>query len=420
MNPRQAERFDSMIAGIIRTNKFYQSKFELAGFGIDNLPGHADLALLPFTTKQELTENHHQHPPFGTNLTFPLSSYTRVHQTSGTMGSPLKWLDTAESWAWWLDCWKHIYEAAGVGPGDRVFFPFSFGPFIGFWSAFEAGCRAGAMCLAGGGLNTAQRLEMILENRSTVVVCTPTYALRLLDAAGQAGIDLAASDVRVTIHAGEPGASVPSVKSRIESGWGARCVDHAGATELGAWGYSCGQDLNMHVIEDEFIPEVIDPGTGGAAAVVNSTQTGELVMTNLGRLGSPLIRYRTGDLVEMVHDRCDCGRATRFIRGGVLARADGMLVVRGVNVFPSAIENIIREFAAIDEFEVEVASEREMQELVVKIEVKDASSDETSNALATQIHRRLALRPRVVPVALGSLPRYEMKARRFKAPKRPQ
>jgi len=176
----------------------------------------------------------------------------------------------------------------------------------------------------------------------------------------------------------------------------------------------------MHVIEDEFIPEVIDPGTGGAATVVNSTQTGELVMTNLGRLGSPLIRYRTGDLVEMVHDRCDCGRATRFIRGGVLARADGMLVVRGVNVFPSAIENIIREFAAIDEFEVEVASEREMQELVVKIEVKDASSDETSNALATQIHRRLALRPRVVPVALGSLPRYEMKARRFKAPKRPQ
>ena len=420
MNPKQAERLDSMIAGIIRTNSFYRSKFEQAGFGVDRLPSHADLEQLPFTTKQELTEDHHQHPPFGTNLTFPLSSYTRVHQTSGTMGSPLKWLDTAESWSWWLECWKQVYEAAGVGPGDRVFFPFSFGPFIGFWSAFEAGCRAGAMCLAGGGFNTAQRLEMILENRSTVVVCTPTYALRLLEAAGESRIDLAASDVRVTIHAGEPGASVPSVKSRIESGWGARCVDHTGATELGAWGYSCGQGLNVHVIEDEFIPEVIDPETGEAAAVVNSTQTGELVMTNLGRLGSPLIRYRTGDLVELVHDRCECGRTTRFIRGGVLARADGMLVVRGVNVFPSAIENIIREFAAIDEFEVEVASEREMQELVVKIEVKDASTDETSNALATQIHRRLALRPRVVPVALGSLPRYEMKARRFKAPKRPQ
>jgi phenylacetate-CoA ligase len=420
MNSLQAERFESMVAGIIRTNRFYRSKIEGAGFKAGHPPGGADLERLPFTTKQELTEDHHQYPPFGTNLTFPLSSYTRVHQTSGTMGSPLKWLDTPESWSWWLDCWQHVYGAAGVGPGDRVFFPFSFGPFIGFWAAFEAGCRAGAMCLPGGGFNTAQRLDMILENRSTVVVCTPTYALRLLEAASQTGIDLAASDVRVTIHAGEPGASVPSVKSRIESGWGARCVDHTGATELGAWGYSCGQGLNVHVIEDEFIPEVIDPATGQAAAVVDSAQRGELVMTNLGRLGSPLIRYRTGDLVELVHDRCECGRPAKFIRGGVLARADGMLVVRGVNVFPSAIENIIREFAAIDEFEVEVASEREMQELVVRIEVKDPSDDETCKALAAQIHRRLALRPTVVPVAVGSLPRYEMKARRFKAPKQPQ
>src|SRR5262249_38379314 len=216
-----------------------------------------------------------------------------------------------------------------------------------------------------------------------------------------------------------PGASVPSVKNRIESGWGARCVDHAGATELGAWGYSCGQDYNMHIIEEEFIPEVIDPDTGRAARLADSAQHGELVMTNLGRVGSPLIRYRTGDLVELVHGRCECGRTTRFIRGGVLGRADGMLVVRGVNVFPSAIENIIREFAAIDEFEVEVASERDMQELVVRIEVRDASDQETCQALATQIQRRLALRPRVGPAELGSLPRYEMKSRRFKSSTRP-
>jgi phenylacetate-CoA ligase len=307
-----------------------------------------------------------------------------------------------------------------VGPGDRIFFPFSFGPFIGFWTAFESGCRIGAMCLAGGGLSTGQRLDLILENRSTVVVCTPTYALRLAEAAGQSGIDLAASEVRVTIHAGEPGASVPNVKSRIESGWGARSVDHAGATELGAWGYSCGCDYNMHIIEEEFIAEVVEPDTGRPAAIVDRTQRGELVMTNLGRIGSPLIRYKTGDLVELVHGKCQCGRPDRYIRGGVLGRSDGMLVVRGVNIFPSAIENIVREFGAIDEFEVEVTSEREMQELVIRIEVKDGGGDQTCHALASQMNRRLGLRPRVEPVAHGSLPRYEMKSRRFKAPGRPQ
>src|SRR5262249_29614536 len=237
--------------------------------------------------------NHQQHPPFGTNLTFPLSRYTRIHQTSGTMGSPLKWLDTPESWSWWLDCWEHVYTAAGVGPGDRGFFPFSFVPFIGFWSAFEAGCRVGAMSLAGGGLSTTQRLDLILENQSTVVVCTPTYALRLAEAAAQSRIDLPGSAVRGTRHPREPGADGASVKNRIEWGWGARCVDHAGATELGAWGYSCGQDYNMHIIEEEFIPEVIDPDTGRAARLADSAQHGELVMTNLGRVGSPLIRYRT-------------------------------------------------------------------------------------------------------------------------------
>jgi phenylacetate-CoA ligase len=420
MNRVQERKLQTLMGAVTRTNRFYQSKFEQAGLTLDHPPASVDLERLPFTTKQELTEDHHRHPPYGTNLTFPLSAYTRIHQTSGTMGFPLKWLDTPESWAWWLDCWRQVYIAAGVGPGDRIFFPFSFGPFIGFWAAFEAGCGIGAMCLAGGGLSTSQRIDMIRENRSTVVVCTPTYALRLADAASESGIDLAASDVRVTIHAGEPGASVPSVKNRIEAGWGARCVDHAGATELGAWGYSCGGEYNMHIIEDEFIAEVVEPDTGGTAPLIDSAQRGELVMTNLGRTGSPLIRYRTGDLVDLVHGKCQCGRAERFIRGGVLGRADGMLVVRGVNVFPSAIENIIREFSAIDEFEVEVTSEREMQELVIRVEVKDGGGEQTCNALASQVQRRLALRPRIERVAGGSLPRYEMKSRRFKVSGRPR
>ena len=272
------------------------------------------------------------------------------------------------------------------------------------------------MCLgSGGGLSSKQRLETLLELDATVLVSTPTYALRLAELAAEEGYDLAASAVRLTIHAGEPGASVPNVRRRIEQEWGARCVDHAGATEMGAWGFSCGTETNMHVNELEFVAEVIDPETREPAPTgPDGVQAGELVLTNLGRIGSPLLRYRTGDLVDLVRGGCPCGRHTAYLRGGVKGRIDGMVVVRGINVFPSALENIVREFPEIAEFEVTVERYQEMAELAVKIEVGGADPERTAGALRDRIHRQLSLRPRVAIAEPGSLPRYELKARRFK------
>lgn len=237
--------------------------------------------------------------------------------------------------------------------------------------------------------------------------------------ARQKGVDLAASPVRVTIHAGEPGASVPNVKARIESAWGARAVDHVGATEVGAWGWACGTGDHVHIHEAEFVAEVLPAGGGEAQPIGEAGGTsGELVLTNLGRAGSPVIRYRTGDVVEVGGGRCPCGRDTVFLRGGVLGRVDGMVVVRGVNVFPSALEDVVRAFPEIGEFEVKVARDRELAELVVRIEVTASAEPlavaaAVAEALAEEIHRRLALRPRVEVVPPGSLPRYELKARRF-------
>jgi phenylacetate-CoA ligase len=411
----QAPRFDALLRRVLASNPFYRGKLGAAGYTAERPPALEDLATLPFTSKPELVDDQERHPPFGTNLTFPEGTYTRLHLTSGTTGRPLRWLDTAESWQWWLDCWKEVYRAAGVTPEDRVFVAFSFGPFIGFWTAFEAGQQLGAMMLAGGGLSTKQRLETLLEHRATVLVCTPTYALRLAEVAREERFDLPGSAVRVTIHAGEPGASVPSVKARIEQAWGARCVDHAGATEMGAWGYGCGHENRMHVNEREFVAEVIDPDTGFTAQPGPAGSCrGELVLTNLGRVGSPLIRYRTGDVVELVRDDCPCGRPFASLRGGVLGRADDMVIVRGINVFPSAIENIVREFREIVEFEVVIERYVEMAELLVRIEVTGAAEQEVSRALADRIYRRLNLRPRVEVAAVGSLPRYELKARRFR------
>ncbi|RMG50495.1 MAG: phenylacetate--CoA ligase family protein [Acidobacteria bacterium] len=412
---RQKEKFRTLMERVMRDNAFYRAKYEPLGFSVRRPPRLDELPALPFTLKSELVDDQQRHPPFGRDLTFPLSRYTRIHQTSGTTGRPLRWLDTAESWQWWLDCWREIYRAAGVHPDDRIFVAFSFGPFIGFWTAFEAGQRLGAMVMPGGGLSSRQRLETLLENEATVLVCTPTYALRLAEVARESGIDLAGSTIRITIHAGEPGASVPNVKSRIEAVWGARCVDHAGATEVGAWGYSCGERDHMHINEAEFIAEVIDPETQALVEPdAEGVQRGELVLTNLGRVGSPVIRYRTGDLVELTRRPCPCGRTTAVLRGGVLGRIDHMFIIRGINVFPSALENLIRAFPDIEEFEVSVEHRRAMAELVIRIEVNGQRPADVAAALEQHVHERLNLRPVVRVVDRGSLPRYELKARRFK------
>ncbi len=412
---RQAAAFEALVREVLPRNAFYRVKLGEAGFDASHPPTLAELSRVPFTLKHELVADQAAHPPFGRNLTYPVERYTRLHMTSGTTGRPMRWLDTPESWQWWLDCWKEVYRAAGTRADDRVFVAFSFGPFVGFWTAFEAGQQLGLLMLAGGGLSSKQRLETLLELQATVLVCTPTYALRLAELAAEEGYDLPSSAVRLTIHAGEPGASVRNVRRRIEQVWGARCVDHAGATEVGAWGFGCGVDTHMHVNEQEFVAEVIDPETGEPAPTgPDGAQSGELVLTNLGRAGSPLLRYRTGDLVELVRGGCPCGRHTAYLRGGVKGRIDGMVVVRGINVFPSALENIVREFPEITEFEVTVERHLEMAELALKIEVTAESPERTAQALQSRIHRYLSLRPRVEVAEAGSLPRYELKARRFK------
>lgn len=411
----RVERFRTLITAVVDSNEFYRDKLAEAGFTARHAPQLEDLHSLPFTTKTELAESQEAHPPFGRNLTYPLEHYTRVHRTSGTSGRPLHWLDTEESWQWWLDCWREVYLASGVRRSDRVLVAFSFGPFIGFWTAFESGRQLGALMLAGGGLSSEQRLASIFDLEATVLICTPTYALRLAEVATQSGLDLASSSVRLTIHAGEPGASIPSVKQRIEAAWGARAFDHAGATEVGAWGIGCGVDDHLHVNESEFIIEVVDPHSGSPVQTDSSgVQSGELVLTNLGRVGSPVIRYRTGDAVRLTRERCACGQRWAYLEGGVVGRLDDMFIVRGVNIYPSALENIIREIEAIEEFQIEVGKSAEMAELLIKIEVSSGEADTVAKDLRDRIRRGFALRPEIALCPLGSLPRFELKARRFK------
>jgi phenylacetate-CoA ligase len=380
---------------------------------VEKIRGLEDLSQLPFTTKAELSAAQAEHPPYGDLPTFPLDRYRYLHRTSGTSGRPLLWLDTEDDWATWIRCWGHVYRGAGVGPGDIVLGAFSYGPYVAHWSAMAGAREVGALGIAGGGMSSLQRLEMIRDHGVTVLVSTPTYALHLGEVAAQEGFDLAASTVRVTIHAGEPGASVPNVKRRLEEIWGARCFDHAGATEVGAWGFPCqAPELGMHLNELELLFEVVEPGGGIEVA---DGERGELVITSLGRSGMPVVRYRTGDLVVRTQEPCACGRTLARIPGGVLGRADDMLVVRGVNLFPSAVDDLLRGVPGVAEYEVEIRRKEGMDDLLLKLEAAPEKSFlEVEKEVSQTLRSALNLRVKVQEAATGSLPRYELKARRFK------
>jgi phenylacetate-CoA ligase len=392
----QRERLASRLPDLQQKNPFYRAKLP---------PNAGELRDLPFTTKAELSEDQAARPPFGSNLTYPIERYVRLHQTSGTTGRPLRILDTAESWDWWRQCWQAVYRSAGVTARDRIFFAFSFGPFIGFWSAFAGAERLSALCLTGGAMTTIERVAAIVATEATVLMCTPTYALRLADAAREEGIDLARSALRVSIHAGEPGASIPATRDRIEKELGVEAFDHTGATEIGAYGFSCSARDGVHINESEFIAEVLDARTGD----VRDEGEGELVLTNLGRWGMPVIRYRTGDRVTAARGACSCGRTLVKLAGGIAGRVDDMVTVRGVNVFPSAIEAIVRRFDEVGEYRVELARVREMDELRCTIEAPAGVAERVAHA----IHRELGIRCVVDAVARGTLPRFDMKAKRF-------
>ena len=413
----QLEALRTLMAELFPSNKFYTQKLQAAGVTFD-VASLADFsARFPFTTKAEVVADQAAQSPYGTNHTYPLNCYTRFHQTSGTTGTPMRWLDTPESWEAMLDCWTEIFRAAEVGAGDRVMFAFSFGPFLGFWLAFESAQRLGCLCLPGGGLSSAARLRMMLANRASVLCCTPTYAIRLAEVAREEKIATAALGVKTIVVAGEPGGSIPATRARLESLWpGARIFDHHGMTEVGPVTYECpAQPGVLHVIESAYFAEVIDPISN------QPTANGELVLTNLHRLGSPLLRYRTGDLVKLAGwsvERgvpCACGRHELALEGGILGRVDDMVIVRGVNVYPTAVEEILRGFREIAEYRVHVSHVQSLVELRLEIEPTPETSD--VNGLLARVGKAfetsLALRVPAVAVPTGALPRFEMKAQRW-------
>ncbi len=396
----QCARLNALLETILPHNAFYAAK--LAGLERP-LRSLAALEAIPYTHKDELLEL----PPgrLAANLTFPNERYVRFHQTSGTRGRPRMVLDTPEEWGWWMNIWQYVFDAVGLEPVDRVLMAFSFGPFVGFWSAFDAVIDRGCLTLPGGGMSTLGRLELMRSAGVNVLFCTPSYALHMAEVAAEHKLSLPAIGVRKIVVAGEPGGSTPAIRQQIENAWGAELFDHAGASEVGPWGVPAAGGSGLHVVESEFIAEFSSLASGDAAA---EGELSELVLTCLGRPGCPMLRYRTGDLVRP-HWAGPAPSRFVFLEGGVLGRVDDMMIVRGVNVFPSSVEQILRSFPELVEYRLTVRKVAEMDQLEVEIEDRLESPARVAHELRT----RLGLRVEVACVPLGTLPRYEGKGRRF-------
>lgn len=397
----QLEKLNRLLDEVSRHNDFYKHK--LAGYPT-KLESLEQLAELPLTTKEEI-QPASTSTPFALNRTYPLDRYVRFHQTSGTRGKPLVVLDTANDWQWWIDCWQYVLDAAEVTANDRAFLAFSFGPFIGFWSAFDALTTRGALAIPGGGLNSLARIELVRHSSATTLLCTPTYALRLAEIAKEHHLDLGKSAVERIIVAGEPGGSLLATRERIESAWNARVFDHSGATEVGPWGFADANRSGLHINEAEFIAEFTSVETGKPAA---DGELAHLTLTTLGRPGAPVIRYQTGDIVRPTWNTTGSNRFV-LLDGGVLGRADDMVIVRGMNIYPTSIEQILRSFPEVVEYRVTARKNGSLDELFVEVE----DHLEQPLRIERELHLRLGLKIDVRCVAAMSLPRFEAKGRRF-------
>src|SRR5262245_37396268 len=414
MRRLQAQRLREQVRHAGAHSPFYRRAFQATGVRANRIRALEDLRHLPFTTKDELKANQADRPPWGDVLAVPFADVVRIHMTSATTGRPLAFLDTAQDWYGFYHSYARALHAFGVRRADMVMAAFSYGPWIGYWSGFYAAQDLGCLVFPAGGLSTEQRIDALRTYPITVLGCTPSYALFLAEQAARKGIDLAKeAKVRITWHTGEPGASIPATRDRIEAAFGARAYDLPGLTEIAAWGFECEARSGLtHVHEDYCYPEVLDERD----EPVGPGARGELVFTSLYRKAMPLIRYRTRDVVQVADRRCPCGRTLLAFEGGVLGRLDDMKKVRGIIVYPRRIEELIRPHSAVDEFQIVFRRDEGLDDILVRLDPSPSlSSTERSGlgeVVAGDLRTGLGIRVTVEVGEPGCLPRWDHKARR--------
>ena len=414
----QLRKYKAIVSWAYAHSPFYRAVYDEAGFLPGDLHTCGDTALVPKVEKSMMRGIQGKEPfPYGDALCVPLDRVTEFRQTSGTTGQPIYQADTWQDWEWWAESWSTLLYAQGYRARDRLFLPFGYNIFVAFWAAHYAAEKMGCEVVPGGVLDTEARILKLQELQASAMMATPTYVLGMAETARGMGLDPARDlQVRRITCAGEPGASIPATKRRMEEAWGAKVYDHCGATEIGAWGFECEeQSGGIHVNEALFLAQVEDLETG--ALVEEPGRRGRLIITALDRIGMPCVRFDSKDVVEWAEEPCACGRTFRLFKGGVVGRADDITKVKGVLLAPSAIEEVVRSFPEFGEFEVEVTKKGDLDEITLRLELPAAYGGDQHELLLKlkhQLRLNTNLGYRVEVVEEGTLPRYALKAKRFK------
>ncbi len=415
----QLKKFKRIFEWTYERSRFHRGLYDAAGITPADIRSLEDIRHIPKVEKSMMRDIQRKDPfPYGDALCVPLEEVTEYRQTSGTTGQPVYQPDTWQDWEWWAECWASLLWAQGYRPADRVFIPFGYNIFVAFWAGHYGAEKIGCEVVPGGVLDTKARLLKIQELQATALMGTPTYILGMADVAkNQIGIDPAELTINKITCAGEPGAGISSTKKRIESAWNAKVYDHAGATEIGAWSYECShQPAGMHINEAFFYVEIEDIETG--EIITEPGRQGKMIITALDRMAQPCIRFDSKDIIEWASDACTCGRTYRILKGGVVGRADDITKIKGVLLAPSAIEEVVRSIDGLgDEFEVTVEKVGDSEKITLKVELaQDAQSRQKAieDELVDQLRIKTNLRYELIFFDYGALPRYEIKAKRFK------
>ncbi|UCF58186.1 MAG: phenylacetate--CoA ligase family protein [Deltaproteobacteria bacterium] len=415
----QFKKFKRILQWAYDHSKFHRSLYEKAGIKPDDIRSFDDVRHVPKVQKSSMRDIQRKEPfPYGDALCVPLEDVSEFRQTSGTTGQPVYQPDTWQDWEWWAESWSFILWAQGYRPTDRVFIPFGYNVFVAFWAGHYAAEKIGCEVVPGGVLDTKARILKIQELEATAMMATPTYVLGMAATAkDKMGIDPSTLSINKITCAGEPGASLPSTKRRMEEAWGAKVYDHAGATEIGAWSYECkAQSGGMHVNEALFLVEIEDVETG--EIIDEPERRGNMIITALDRQAQPCVRFDSKDIIEWASEPCPCGRSFRLIKGGVLGRADDITKVKGVLLAPSAIEEVVRGIDGLgNEYEVVVDKKGDVDQITLKVEILPegkAQRDKIESQLIDQLRLKTNLRYNLEFQEYGTLPRYEVKAKRFK------
>ncbi len=415
----QVNKFQRIMDWAYRNSKFHRKLYQQAGIEPGDIKTMEDIAKVPKVEKGMMRDIQNKDPyPYGDMLCVPLERVTEYRQTSGTTGQPVYQPDTWQDWEWWAEAWATILYAQGYRNSDRVFLPFGYNVFVAFWAAHYGAEKLGCEVVPGGVLNTEARLLKMQEVQATAFMATPTYVLNMADTAKKKlNMDPARDlNIQKITCAGEPGASIPATKKRMEDAWGAKVFDHIGATEIGAWSFEClEQPGGLHVNEGLFLIEIEDVQTG--EIIDEPDRPGKMVVTAFDRYAQPCIRFDSKDIIQWHDQDCSCGRSFRMIKGGVVGRADDITKVKGVLLAPTAIEEVVRSIPELsDEYEVVVTKKGDVDDISLKVELQPEATNqqgEIKGRLDEQLRLKTNLRYNISFHDYGSLPRYELKAKRF-------